>query len=582
MNTCHGEYVSLVPKDFQANLRWRETLLNDVRTDKAAQKELWMMCARDVLFYFNAVCWTYDPRRKSSPVIPFVTYDFQDTALTKICNAIGTHDLLMEKSRDMGASWMLLGSFQWAWQFHPNLSFLLGSRKEEFVDKRGDPKSLFWKVDFLVENQPPWLKPNFVRQSLHFHNQDNGSTIDGESTNENFARGDRRTAIGLDEFAAVPNSHAIDAASQHATNCCIYNSTPQGTGNAFSDIRDKIPDDWKISMHWTLHPEKAVGLYHDEKGKARSPWYDRECLRTAHPQLIAQELDIDYLGSGFQFIDSSVLQLMRDRAREPLQVGEIDYDTGSLTPLRFVPTDSALLSLWIALDPDGFPPRDREYAVGVDIATGTGASNSVISVIDKLTGEQVAEWSHSMTRPEELAKVAVVIARWFAGVPIEGQDNSARMIWEANGPGRAFGNAVIESGFGNIFYRRAEGSISKKVSDIPGWQNSKETAREVLTEYRRAIADEELHVNSLAQAKEASEYVYAPDQSIVFARSMNIVDPSGAKQNHGDRVVATSLAWWITRQEKAVTEQQERVALPGSFMYRRQIAERQAATTDWW
>ena len=78
-------------------------------------------------------------------------------------------------------------------------SFLLVSRVQDYVDKPGNPKALFWKIDFLLNNFPPWLKPRGYREAnhrrlLHIENPENGSVIDGESTTGNVSRGDRRTA----------------------------------------------------------------------------------------------------------------------------------------------------------------------------------------------------------------------------------------------------------------------------------------------------------------------------------------------------------------------------------------------------
>jgi len=53
--------------------------------------------------------------------------------------------------------------------------------------------------------------------------------------------------------------------------------------------------------------------------------------------------------------------------------------------------------------------------VAVDISAGTGASNSVIVVGDKKTGEKVAEFASPYLKPHELAKLAVAIGKWFKG-----------------------------------------------------------------------------------------------------------------------------------------------------------------------
>jgi len=43
----------------------------------------------------------------------------------------------------------------------------LVSRVEDLVDKTDDPKSLFWKIDFIHKHLPKWLMPDFERQKMH-------------------------------------------------------------------------------------------------------------------------------------------------------------------------------------------------------------------------------------------------------------------------------------------------------------------------------------------------------------------------------------------------------------------------------
>ncbi|HYE77714.1 MAG TPA: hypothetical protein VEI97_06995, partial [bacterium] len=376
---------SRVPKGFQENLEFRRSLVEQGTASPAAARAIRRACRDDLLFYVNAFCWTYDPRREPS-ALPFITWPFQDEALTVLDACLGRQDVLIEKSRDMGASWLCLLVFEWRWHFRDLQSFLLGSRKEELVDKTEDPKSLFWKIDFLLKNQPAWLLPRFARQKLHLHNEDTGSTIDGESTNADFGRGDRRTAILLDEFAAVENGHQILAATADTSPCRVFNSTPKGTSNAFYDQACK-PGVRKLRLHWPRHPEKARGLYHDAAGKPRSPWYDAECARR-HPMEVAQELDIDYLGSDYQFFDGPQLAQASERdARPPYRVGHLDADADSRQPLGFRDDPAGPLQLWALPDLHDRMPADRDYVIGVDVSAGTGASNSVAAVLDRRTGE---------------------------------------------------------------------------------------------------------------------------------------------------------------------------------------------------
>ena len=151
------------------------------------------------------------------------------------------------------------------------LSFLMVSRKESYVDEKGNPKTLFHKLDFIHKYQPKWLLPKGRwlgwndpnRRLMHIENADTGSVIDGESTTGDVARGDRRTAILIDEFAAfdVKDSFSVLSSTRDATRCRLFNSTPMGSGNAFYKVMHEMPAVHTIRMHWSEHPEKNRGSY---------------------------------------------------------------------------------------------------------------------------------------------------------------------------------------------------------------------------------------------------------------------------------------------------------------------------------
>ena len=83
------------------------------------QRNLWDACSRDILYWINTFVWTFDPR-KPNPKIPFITYEYQDEAFLAMDEALPGaggefkgHDVIIEKSRDMGASWICLTLFAW-------------------------------------------------------------------------------------------------------------------------------------------------------------------------------------------------------------------------------------------------------------------------------------------------------------------------------------------------------------------------------------------------------------------------------------------------------------------------------------
>lgn len=571
-------YGHLVPRNAIDNLAWRAHLIAWASDEPDRQAALRQMAGDDILFFVNAFGWTYDPRKEIS-VIPFVTYPFQDRALLALDAAVGHHDVAMPKSRDMGASWMLCTVFLWRWLFRRDQSFLLVSRNEDYVDKTGNPKSLFWKIDHLIKYCPEWILPRRERAKLRLTNLENGSSIDGESTTGDVARGDRRTAIGLDEFAAfgADDGWKALAATRDATRCRIFNSTPAGLGNAFHAVctNEHIA---QIRLHWTEHPEKAEGLYYDKYGKARSPWYDSEVRRCASPIEIAQELDISFEASQANLFDPARLLELQSKCRVPLAKGELHFDDQCI-PLSFDQRSEGRFNLWMLPDAGGTFPTDRRFAMGCDISTGTGASNSVMCVMDCKTGEQVLEFASPDLRPDQFARFAVAVARWFKGVDGQG----AMMCWEHIGPGRVFGDVVIELGYRNLWRRSNKDVVGKPMTSTVGWFPNREEKVRLYGHFRKSLDAGQFLVRSRLMVDEMRELVYDGQGGVVHVRAATSIDPSGAKGNHGDRATAgalCSLAGSSTPVLDGAVLQS--MSVPGTFAYRRQKAEeRMKARNEW-
>lgn len=582
-------FYNRVPKEIRANLRWRSIVHRKVIDDPSYVDVICDACSRDPLFFINGFAYTHDPRREPFTKLPFILYKYQENAILEIIKAINNYDLLIEKSRDTGASWINLTAIFWCWRFKTGLSFLLGSRVEDDVDKAGNPKALFYKFDYLLDNLPVWLKPigydrNAHRRHLHIENPENGSTIDGEATTIDFARGARCTAILLDEFASVPDGHRILTATRDATKCRLFNSTPKGTSNAFYDIRQT--DIKKLRIHWSEHPMKSEGLYTtdengnlkilDDKypneyksildGKLRSPWYDNECERAGSDQEIAQELDIDYLGSGFQYFNPALVnESIRKYARPPFIIGDLEYDEMTGDPIRFRENPEGRLKLWFLLDKNNNPSLSNEIVLGEDISAGSGASNSCVVGWDKITCEKVLEYANPRIRPEAFAVLAVAIGKWLG---------NAAMIWEADGPGRQFGSRVVELNYGNIYLRKNDESISGRVSDIPGFATRKGNKLVLMGNYRSAIEKFNAVNRSKEALEECLEYIFDPNGGVIHSRAKSKTDPSGANANHGDRCMSDALAWKLLSERHSSIVKQEPEIPIGSLKWRQQMREK--------
>lgn len=618
-------HYHLVPKDIRANLRFRRMLLNEAATDPSAASQIRQMCREDLLFYTNAFVWTYNPKnvaRGLDPVIPFVTYEFQDKVMLQIVECVETgRDYVIFKSRDMGASWMGLTVKEWLWHWRAYLSFLMVSRNEDYVDKRGNTKSLFWKIDFIHKNMPRWLLPTGRwlgdkdpnRKMLHLKNADNESVIDGESTTGDAGRGDRRTAMFIDEHAAfkVDEGFQVLRSTRDTTDCRGFNSTPQGANNAFSEVVHNT-NALKIKLHWSIHPVKSRGLYEtnpktglvvlldDWKGevsvrpkgedtricrfpedypfqldkddpKVRSPWYDDQCARCVSPQEVAAELDIDFLGSDYPFFDPRFIQELRARyACDPILSGDVEFDPETLRPKRFVENpEKGLLKLWIEFGDGECPPRDRNYVIGADVSMGTGASNSVLSIADRETGEKVGVLKTPNMPPIDFANLAIAVCYFF---------NEAYLVPDASGStGQSFIGVVIKHGYGNTYRRRYEKKIGNKRTDEPGYYLNPAAKFVLLEDYRSALDRHQFINRSDAGLAECLQFVRKADGiGVEHSAAANSQDPSGARTAHGDEVIADALCsrGVYERQTQAKSKPPE---LPeGSLAWRRRQKELEA------
>ena len=618
-------HYSLVPKDLDANLKFRKALLQEAANDPLAASQIRQMCSEDLLFYCGAFCMTYDPRSKVK-VTPFIPYEFQEEAMLALVDCVDYgRDAVMFKSRDMGASWIGLTVIEWLWHFRYNLSFLLVSRNEDYVDKRGNPKSLFWKIDFLHLHQPRWLLPHGRwlgqkdpnRKLLHLKNESTQSVIDGESTTGDAGRGDRRTAMFIDEHAAfeVNDGFKILRSTRDTTNCRIFNSTPQGANNAFHEVVEKT-NAKKLRLHWSAHPEKNRGLYTTDvkTGKVRlidefinpitkrvtrieqiegmvsvsrkegdtksvffprdypfeldrdnpglrSPWYDEQCARCVSPQEIAQELDIDFAGSAFPFFDPKFINTLKRRyASKPLLVGELEYDRETFAPRRFFEERKGRFELWTTLAGE-FPAQDRHFVMGCDVSAGTGASNSAVSVADRETGEKVARWISPHMRPHEFAGLAMAIGKFF---------NNAYLVWDASGPtGETFTKRVLEESYGNIYCRRYEKKVTREISDKPGYFLNAVARQVLLEDYRAALADHRFINHSEQGLEECLQFIRRPGEGIEHSASANAQDPSGARTAHGDEVIADALCCLGVYERQTVAKAEEPEEPVGSLAWRR-------------
>jgi len=298
----------IVPKEPRKNLEWRIDLLNKAEKDTGMQDDLLAACSESLLFWVNGFGVTYHQFDVDSvgqriesiePNQPMITWSVQDSLFNTFegCIADGK-DILLDKARDMGASWCSIFFIHWLMLFRKSPAELLEmSRNEDYVDKAGNMKALFQKHDKINDFLPEWMRPpdcflgQANRHHMHWHNPLTGSTIDGESTTKHAARGDRRLLALLDEFGAVQNGAAMRMSSRDAALVRIVNSTSV-PGSEYNKWRSDKTIKVFVMPFWE-HPQKGAGRYTNQtntgKWEIRSPWFDKE-EKARGPKYMATEV----------------------------------------------------------------------------------------------------------------------------------------------------------------------------------------------------------------------------------------------------------------------------------------------------
>ena len=276
--------------DYTAIWRIRRKRLQKIRSSSRLRRSAVVFYGSHPVQFIDDWLITYDPRRKAGATMPFITFKRQKEYIEWLRGKWESDDDgLVEKSRDMGVTYLNIAFAIWLWLFHPGSKIGFGSRKEQLVDRLGDPDSIFEKIRVILRNLPDFLLPAGYDEDKHalylkIVNPANGNSITGEA-GDNIGRGGRNTIYFKDESAFYDRPDKIEAALSANTDIQIDISTPNGLGNPFyrkrmSGAVDVFIFDW-----------------HDDPRKDQD-WYDGQVEKYAHtPFIVAQEIDRNYNAS---------------------------------------------------------------------------------------------------------------------------------------------------------------------------------------------------------------------------------------------------------------------------------------------
>jgi hypothetical protein len=271
-----------------------ETNLLSPQEEKRVQDTLLEMqkqASEDPIYFIDTFCYIFNPNQQPFN-LRFRLFPFQKRLIRDFVYAIHNgEDLFVEKSREMGVSYCILATLLWFWLYEPASNFLVGSRKEDYVDNRrggttgNKEESLFGKLDYMISRLPNYILPEGFNPDRHFNymslvNPVNGNAISGESSNPNFSRGGRQKAVVLDEFAFWADDGAVWGATADTTHCRIVITTPGIRPSKAKRLRfGKDGEKIKIvTVLYTEDPRKDKNWIEDQRKRRSKEDFDREIM----------------------------------------------------------------------------------------------------------------------------------------------------------------------------------------------------------------------------------------------------------------------------------------------------------------
>jgi hypothetical protein len=253
--------------------------------------EMQKMASEDPVYFIDTFLYTFNPKQEPFH-LRFKLFPFQKRLVRDLVYAIRHgEDLFIDKTREMGVSYTILGTLLWFWMYEPASNFLIGSRKEDYVDNRrggttgNKEESLFGKIDYMLSRLPKFMLPRGFNRERHFTymslvNPENGNAMSGESSNPNFSRGGRQRAIFLDEFAFWEEGNAVWGATADTTNCRIVATTPGSKPSKAKRLRfGKDGEKIKIiTLNYQLDPRKTKLWLDNERERRSTEDFGREIM----------------------------------------------------------------------------------------------------------------------------------------------------------------------------------------------------------------------------------------------------------------------------------------------------------------
>lgn len=331
-------------------------------------------CIQDPVYWCNTWVWTFAPKDpvEEQSWLPFELFPKQEEFIRWLETAEKRRgDHIVEKSRDVGVSWLCCVFAAHRFLFRSGYTAGFGSNLLENVDKLGDNNSLFEKIRTIFQNLPDWMLPKVSEREVSrkkgkigesklklLVNHANGSTITGTG-GKNFGRSGRASIFFVDEAAFLEHPQAVDNALEGLTRCRVDVSTPNGAGNPFAQkrfserFRDRV-----FTFHWSDDPRKTPEWAEQRKAEVDEVTW-------------ASQYEIDYAASiagiaiPAKWVRAAVNLLHPAHATGPILAGFDVAEEGKdfcVVIIRRGPIVSEVIHSWGGVNPTESAGRARRIA----------------------------------------------------------------------------------------------------------------------------------------------------------------------------------------------------------------------------
>lgn len=625
-------YSSVSLKSPIGNMKCRKKCLEIGYASQENARELWMLCARDPLFFINTFVWLLETRSKqdwntsnrygSTKSIPFISRGYQDNLILKCVENLGRKDITVPKSRETGISWIMCALSAWDWIFHDETHIGFVSKDLLSANNPSDPDALFSKFQFILDRLPFWImSPTDYERNITkntYKNLKNGSSLTAYPANGDLARGGRKSWMLMDEFHffdAGVDASAMDS-TVHVTPCRVFVSTAnrdRGMAGAFYDV---MTDDTRngiiVVVDWKDDEDKRRGLYHGElipgsdtyrlviddmqfwidhcnfDGKTyrhptkpgenypfimdertRSLYYDHVWNRPGStPQAVSAELDRNFGGATAQIFNPTLLAATIELAKVATDRGDMVRNPEKRDEWMFERMQVGGLTSLWCALENGQPPKS-EYVIGADVSAGTGGEWSSYSALEGIDKKTGEQVFEWRSNRLDPIQFAE-LAVWVCK-----WFWGAYLIPEVNGPlGQLFINkAVRDLKYGNVYHEIKQKVAYRQATERIGYINN-DRGIDLLKNMEAAVRRNRVHLNSVLALKECGRY-FLKNGKLVHSAAEVTEDGAGMGLAHGDAAIALGCAVYGIDDAPAKREVEVKSDAPyQSFLWRRQQFEK--------